>query len=256
MPDQETTIQQTATGEAAAAAPVDTLAAYEPVAEDEQEEWDEEPIEELSPRPRRRLLGVSGNGAGGNLVFLALLGVLLIACGFIGGVLVEKGQTSSSSSSGAVASLASRFATLRGGASGAGASSATGGSGTTGSTGASGFGAGAGATAGSVAYVSDDTLYVTNSEGNTVKVTTSAASTVTKTVKSSVKGIHPGETVVVTGAAGANGAINAESIRVGGNGGGLGALFAGAGASGGGRSAGTTGNSGSGGGPALFGNGG
>jgi len=252
MPDQETTIQQTATGETAAAASADTLAAYEPVAEDAQE-WDDEPIEELPPRPRRRLLGAGGNGAGGNLIFLALLGVLLIACGFIGGVLVEKGQTSSNSSSGVAASLASRFAVLRGGSSSAGSSA-------TGSTGASGFGTGAGATAGSVAYVSGDTLYVTNSEGNTVKVTTSAASTVTKTVKADVKGIHPGETVVVTGAAGANGAISAESIRVGGSGGGLGALFggagAGAGASGGGRSAGATGSSGSSGGPALFGNGG
>ena len=59
---------------------------------------------------------------------------------------------------------------------------------------------------------------MTNAEGNTVKVTTSPASTVTKTVKADVKGIHPGETVLVTGAAGANGAISAESIRVGGSG--------------------------------------
>ena len=56
---------------------------------------------------------------------------------------------------------------------------------------------------------------MTNAEGNTVKVTTSPATSVTKTVKADVKGIHPGETVLVTGAAGANGAISAESIRVG-----------------------------------------
>ena len=49
-------------------------------------EWAQEPLEELPPRPRRRLLGTGGNP------FLGLLGVLLIACGFIGGVLVERGK--------------------------------------------------------------------------------------------------------------------------------------------------------------------
>ena len=82
--------------------------------------------EELPPRPRRRLLG-----AGGNPISLALLGVLLLACGFIGGVLVEKGQTSSSAAgSGAAAGLAARFAALRG-AGGAGSTSAGNGTGST-----------------------------------------------------------------------------------------------------------------------------
>ena len=72
----------------------------------------------------------------------------------------------------------------------------------------------------------------------------------TKTVKADVKGIHPGETVTVTGATGSNGAVSAESIRVGaGAGGGLGALFGGAGAAPGGSS-GSSGGSGE---PALFG---
>ena len=53
-----------------------------------------------------------------------------------------------------------------------------------------------------VAYISGNTLYVTTAEGNTVKVTTSPATTVTKTVKATVAGIHPGETVTVTGASG------------------------------------------------------
>jgi hypothetical protein len=206
--------------------------AYDPAAEDDQG-WDE-PVEDLPRRPRRRLLGV-----GGNPVALALLGVLLIACGFIGGVLVEKGQSTSSSSAGT--GLASRFAALRGGGVGGG-----------------GGGAGAtGATTGQVAYVSGSTLYVSTTEGNTVKVTTSPASTITKTVKAEVKGIHPGETVLVTGTAGKNGAISAESIRVGAGGaggGGLGALFGGSGSGGGGR--GGTGGSSTGGEPALFGKGG
>jgi hypothetical protein len=210
---------------------------YETIVQDS--DW-EEP-EELAPRPRRRLLG-----AGGNPILLALLMVILVAGGFIGGVLVEKGQTSSTSSSGAAAGLASRFAALRGG------TSASGGSG----AGAGGLGAFAGAgaggaTAGQVAYIQGDTLYVTDTQGNTVKVMTSPGSIVTKTVKSNVKDIHPGETVVVTGSSGPNGSVSAESIRVGGGagGGGLGSLFGGAGSS-------KSSSGSSGGGPALFGPGG
>jgi hypothetical protein len=189
----------------------------------ETDEWIENSVEELPPRPRRRLLG-----AGGNPIPLALLGVLLIACGFIGGVLVEKGQTSSSSSGGSgAAGLASRFAALRD-ASGAGP--ASGGASPAGSFAAGGSGAGGGATIGQVVYIDGNTLYVTNTEGNTVKVKTSAASTVTKTVKADVKSIRPGETIAITGATGANGTVDAESIRIGGGAGaGLGALFSGAG---------------------------
>lgn len=161
--------------------------------------------QELPPRPRRRLLSP---------VPIALLCVLLTACGFIGGVLVEKGESSPSSSSstgGGSGGFASRLAALRSGAAAA-----------------SGGGRG-GATIGQVAYTSGHTLYVTDSEGNTIKVTTSAASTVTKTVKSDVKAIHPGETVIVTGSANANGAVKADSIRVSeaGAGGALSALFGG-----------------------------
>jgi hypothetical protein len=170
----------------------------------EEDRWmDEE--EELPRRPRRRLLAP---------LPLTLLGVLLIALGFIGGVLVEKGQTNSSSSSSATAGLASRFAALRS-AAGASASS-SGSSGTVGGgVPSGGFGGAGGATSGQVAYITGSTLYVTTAEGNTVKVATSAGSTVTKTVKASVSSIHPGETVVVTGATGPGGAVTAESIRVG-----------------------------------------
>ena len=55
---------------------------------------------------------------------------------------------------------------------------------------------------------------MTDAEGNTVKVTTSPASSITKTVKADVHGIHPGETVVVRGTKGASGAVSAESISV------------------------------------------
>jgi hypothetical protein len=210
----------------------------------EPDEWPQE-HEELPRRPRRRLLGTGGR-AGGNPIPLGMLGVLLIACGFIGGVLVEKGETSSgrSTGSGAATSLASRFRALRGGT---GVASAGAGSGAAGSS--TGF---TRPTSGTVAYLAGRTLYVTNAEDNTVKVTTSAATSVTKTVNASIRGIHPGETVTVTGATGSNGAVSAESISVGAGGGGLAALFGSAGANTG------AGKSGAGGGgePSLFGSGG
>jgi hypothetical protein len=206
--------------------------AYEPIEGDD--DWLAEP-EELPPRPRRRLLSP---------VPIALLAVLLTACGFIGGVLVEKGEGSSSSSSGSASSLASRFRAARGGTSSTGAAFASG-------------SPGAGSaitrpTAGTVAYLAGSTLYVTNSEGNTVKVTTSAGTSVSKTVKATIKGIHPGETVTVAGETGSNGVISAESISVGSSGSGLAALFAG---SGGSAAKGASGGRSGGGEPSLFGGG-
>lgn len=245
MPDEQPTTNDPETQEPAAIA-------YEPIEAEERDEWLEEP-DELPPRPRRRLL---------TPIPLALLGVLLIAGGFIGGVEVQKGEeTSSASSSGAGASLASRFAALRGGGTtGAGAGAGTGaGRSTTGgaSGGFPGAGGGGRPTTGTVAYLAGSTLYVTNAEGNTVKVNTSPATSVTKSVKTKVKGINPGETVTVTGATGSNGAVSAESISVGASagGGGLGALFGGSGASASGSA--SKGSSGAGSSePALFGKGG
>ncbi len=211
------------------------------------EAWLEEP--ELPRRPRRRLLGT-----GGNPIALAMLAVLLAACGFIGGVLVEKGQQSPSSpsaASGAAAAFASRFRGLGGGSSSTGTSSTGASSTGASSSGAAGFPSGfTRPTAGTVAYLEGSTLYVTNSEGNTVKVSTSAGTTVNKTVSSSVTGIHPGETVTVTGTTGSNGAISAETIDVGGSGGGLASLFGGATGRTGGGSAASSKE------PSLFGNGG
>jgi hypothetical protein len=242
MPHQEPTIERTAgpgapehavaDHETAARDPAAQQAAAhayesdEPVYAGDEEQWLDEPdTEELPRRPRRRLLS--------SPLPLALLGVLLTACGFIGGALVEKSQTSSSSTAGSGASgLAARFAALRGGLSSAGGAGATGAAPSVGASGGataaggffgrSGGAGGAGATAGQVAYISGNTLYVTTAEGNTVKVTTSKGSTVTKTVKADISGIHPGETVLVTGAAGADGTISAESIRVSGSAGGSG----------------------------------
>jgi len=218
------------------------------------DEWAEDP-DQLPARPRRRFL---------TPVPVALLVVLMTVCGFIAGVLVEKGQGSTATSTAGAAGLASRFAALRGGATG-------------GAAGASGlaerarsfFGGGGagGATTGQVTFIQNGTLYVSTAEGGTVKVTTSKGSTVTRTVKGTVAGIHPGETVIVTGSKQSNGSVEAESIRVSeGEASGLGSLFGGGssssgapasgagGSSGAGAPSGTgSGSSGKGEGPALFG---
>ena len=240
---------QPPTGAEAAAAPAAALAAEDPHAPLASPAWSQEP--ELPPRPRRRLLG-----AGAHTGQVLLIGVLLTACGFIGGVLVEKGQTGSAAPA---SGLASRLSALRGGAAAGGASGAA----ATGRPGSGGFAgrlgaAGGSVTIGEVAFVSGATLYVSDAEGATVKVKTSAASSITRTVKTSVRAIHPGDTVVVRGASGAGGALAAESVAVseGTAGGGLGALFGGGGAGAGGSASARGGggaNAAGGGGAALFG---
>jgi hypothetical protein len=212
----------------------------------ESEDLDEEQEELLPRRPRRRLLAP---------VPVALGAVLTIACGFIGGVEVEKSQTSSSSGGGrlgafAGAGLTGRAAgasrsgggvgSARSGGSTRGLGAFAAGSGTGGTTGAAaadtaGAGAGgagatgAGITLGEVSFVRGTTLYVANSQGNTVKITPAAGSRITKTVSTSVRAIHPGETVVVRGSQGKDGSIAASSISIGG---GIGALLGGSGAGG------------------------
>jgi hypothetical protein len=171
---------------------------------DAQDRWAHE-REELPPRPRRRLLKVDQRTA----LKLALLGVLLLACGFIGGVLVEKGQTAAPAPG-----------------------AAPGGGFQTGFAGRSRGAGGGGAVIGEVSYIQGHTLYVSDPEGNTLKITTSPASSITKTVTTDVHGIHPGDTVVVRGPRGTGGTLSAESVsvstRTGGFGGaGLGSLFGG-----------------------------
>jgi hypothetical protein len=216
---------------------------YEP--EETPDGWFDEPAE-LPRRPRRRLL---------TPLPVALLCLLLTACGFIGGVLVEKGQGGTAGTSGSGTSgLAGRFAALRSAAGRSGAGLGAG-------TGAAGSGpAGAGApTTGQVAFVQGSTLYVTDSSGNTIKVKTSAASTVTKTVGGTVRAIRPGEEVVISGTTATNGTVTAESIRVGGGAAsGLAGLFGGGAGTSTGSSTGSSAsptNPTSSGGPALFGGG-
>ncbi len=169
----------------------------------DEEEDDGAHPEELPARPRRRLL---------TPLTVALLLALTAACGFIAGVQIQKGQTSSSSP-GLPSGIAARLGALRSRGSG-------GGSGFSFPGGAGGFpgagaadGTGSGFTAGEVAYIRGSTLYVTDDQGNTVKVTTSG-SKVSKTVSTGVNSIRPGDTVVVQGSQTKRGGIEASSISL------------------------------------------
>jgi hypothetical protein len=196
-------------------APETTELEYEPDVDYEPDEQESEWLDdesELPRRPRRRLLSP---------IPLALLAVLLIACGFIGGVLVQKGQGGTASPGGGTSGGFPSLAALKGALPGAGAAggpSSAGGSGAKGGTGAfpgiARAGSGGGVTTGEVAYVRGNTLYVTDSEGNTVKVKAAAGSKVTKTVSTKASSIHPGTTVVVLGSKAKNGSISASSISV------------------------------------------
>jgi hypothetical protein len=211
-----------------------------------EEDWDsyaagtEEPA--LPGRPRRQWWGKKT---------AAVFAVLLGAIGFYVGVRVEKSQMSSSSTG--TGALAARLAAAgRSGATGTGGATARGGTTTGGATGRTGtaggtgfrglFGGGgglggAGATLGTVSSISGDTLYITETSGNTVKVTLSSATKVSKNVTVGKDAVRPGDTVVVAGAKDSNGTVSATTLNDTG---------AGLGGSGGGGSGGSGGSSNSG----------
>lgn len=173
-----------------------------------EEEWLEEP-DELPRRPRRKLPAP---------IPVALLLVLLVAGAFFAGVQIEKGQSSSSTSSGFPAGLAAlRGSGAETGASRSARTSSGGGAGPVGSGGGGfpgGGGFAGGLTTGEVSYVSGSTLYVTSAEGNTVKVGAPKGTKVSKTVSTNVHSIHPGDTVIVRGSQSGSGGVTASSITV------------------------------------------
>jgi hypothetical protein len=190
----------------------------------DMEFYDDEPrpTDTLPVRPRRKLLTpVSG----------ALLAIVLVAGGFIGGVQVEKHQGNGTNGGGARNGLPAAFA-ARLAAGGGQAPGAAGGAGT--GTARSGGGSG-GATAGTVANIKGSTLYVTSADGTTVKVKTNDNSKVTRNAAGSVGSVHPGDTVSVQGSTASSGTVTASRITATAKGvtpAGFGGAFAGGGATG------------------------
>lgn len=189
--------------------------------------WDEfrdEATVALPGRPRRRWL---------NLKTAALFALVLGAVGFYAGVRVEKSQMPSSSSSLGGLSALGTAAASRSGAGGGAATAATGGTSSAAGAGAgaarrSGSGAGGlsggfrglggggaaggGATFGTVSSISGNSIYITDVSGNTIKVTLSGATKVSKSTTVGKKAVRPGDTVVVQGAKGANGTVSASTV--------------------------------------------
>ena len=165
------------------------------------EDWYPE-LEELPQRPRRKLITPTT---------VALAVVLFAACGFIGGVLVQKGQASGTPATGGASGVASRFAAAAAGASGA--------SGTAGFASRFGglFGGAGGGASGTVSSISGSTLYVTETSGNTVAVVTTPESKITKSESVKSSAIHPGDSIVVEGITGSSGTITASSVTDSGN---------------------------------------
>ena len=158
-----------------------------------EDDWEPEPQErELPPRPRRRLVTPATG---------ALAAVLIAAGGFVGGVEVQKGQADSGTAGAGVGG---------GGGGPAAAAGATGGA-------RGGFAGGGGAqgdaTIGSVTNKQGSTLYVKDSNGNTVRVMTTSHSKINRTATASAGAIHPGDTVVIQGTKSAGGTITATQIN-------------------------------------------
>jgi len=156
----------------------------------------------------------------------ALLVLIVLSVGFLGGALVDRWQRPSSSSS-SLASALSQF--RRAGRGGSGGSGAAGGGAAAlfGGAGGAGGGAGGGATVGTVKLVDGTNVYVQDTAGDDIKVTTSPSTQVTVSKPGKISDLTPGATVVVLGTASSDGtSIAATSITpraAGGFGGGGGA---------------------------------
>jgi Domain of unknown function (DUF5666) len=130
-----------------------------------------------SRRPRRRFF---------NRRSAALAAVVTCAAGFFAGVRVEKSQFSGTASA-ATTTAAGRF----GGGAGAG---------------------GGNASIGTISSVNGNTIYLTDTTGNTVKVTLSGTTKLAKSLDVSKRSLHPGDTVVVQGVKNSSGTLVATSI--------------------------------------------
>ncbi|MFE2167939.1 DUF5666 domain-containing protein [Streptomyces sp. NPDC059447] len=81
-----------------------------------------------------------------------------------------------------------------------------------------GLGAGAGLTTGTVKLVDGATLYVTDAQGNVVKVTTDTNTQITESRSGKVSDLQPGQTVTVRGSRSPSGDVAATAVAQGGGG--------------------------------------
>lgn len=173
----------------------------------------------IPPRPHRRLWTPATG---------LLLALLIGAGGFLAGVELEKGQFPSSvngSSDGSLPSALRGRLASGGGAGGAGAAGIRGGAAGAGFAGGGSaggfagrglFGGGSGSF-GTVSSVSGDSIYLTDISGNTIKVTLTSHTALSKSEPVSRHAIRPGDTIVVQGLKAPSGTITATSVSDSGN---------------------------------------
>ena len=159
--------------------------------------------EELAARPQRAKLPK---------LTLALSAGVLIAAGFVGGVLAQKHYGGSTGGAARASALASSFAAARGtGGTGAGRGGYAG----FGGGGTAGGGLGGSSITGSITVVSGDMLYITASNGTVYTVKASGTTTVKLSSSGSVSQLKPGETVTISGTQGSGGTVTATTITAG-----------------------------------------
>jgi len=180
---------------------------------------------ELAAPPRRKLPWVT----------LVLSACVVAAGAFAAGALVEKNHLNGTAGGGN--GRAAAFAAAAGGRTGTGSGTAGSGSGRTfGGTGVPGGAGGSGVTIGTIKLVDGDTIYVTDAQGNIVKVTTGSSTKVTENKDGKVSDLQPGQSVTIRGDQKSNGDIAATTVTQGSAGG-----FGGFGGFGGGGAGGGTG---------------
>ncbi|MFE5580467.1 hypothetical protein [Kitasatospora sp. NPDC056531] len=171
---------------------------------------------ELAAPPRRKLPWLS----------LVLAGGVIATGAFAGGVWYQQGQAPSgkSSSPRAAAAGAPAAGGYGGyGGQGAGRRGGQGGQGQGGQgQGGQGQGGQPGFARGTVKAVDGSTVYLTDSNGNTIKVTTADTTKVQLNKDGKVADLQPGQSVTVVGTPDSNGGYNASQLVEGGAAGGFG----------------------------------
>lgn len=148
-----------------------------------------------------------------------LLGVVALAGSFVLGAWVEKhhGAKPATTATATTGSANANAAAAAGGFAGRGGANAN-------ANGAAAAGGGAGgaagalgnATVGQVKLVDGNNVYVTTQDGTIVKVKVDPSLAIQVTKQGTVADLTTGETVIVQGDAGADGTVNATSVRLGG----------------------------------------
>ncbi|MFF1477144.1 hypothetical protein ACFVYD_06140 [Streptomyces sp. NPDC058301] len=170
---------------------------------------------ELNAPPRPRLPWLT----------LLLSGGLVAGLAFTAGALVEKNQNpgSSSATQRTPSAAGARGGSAQGGqrqgfGTGQGGQRPGFGSGQGGQRQGDGTGPGAvgGLTIGTVKLVDGTTIYVTDTQGNVVKVTTVGSTQVTEAKSGKVSDLQPGQTVTVRGSQNASGDVAATTVTQGG----------------------------------------